>query len=290
MLIYIIRNTINKKVYIGQTIKTLKERWDNYYKEYKYRKKVGIRIIILAMRKHGFENFYCEVLKDNIKTLADLNRWEIYYINKYNSTNKNFGYNIEHGGNSKGKHSKLVREKISKAQLGKKNHMYGKRGKDNPSSKPIIDLTTGEIFDSATSICEAYNYPLHTVTKICACARGDRWFTNHKTYRYLDSNNPPIIVNLPKTRKTTYIYYDKTNNITYFSLTELSHKHNLPRADINYYILAKQKIDGILYERSEEKVTYECYTKGRDYKYILPQYTYLVNTVLSPPKIIEGKV
>ena len=28
--------------------------------------------------------------------------------------------------------------------------MYGKKGKLNPTSKPIIDITTGDIFDSAT--------------------------------------------------------------------------------------------------------------------------------------------
>ena len=66
MLIYKITNNINDRVYIGQTTKTLKERKNNYYNEYKWNK--NPRVIIQAMRKYGFNNFSFEIIEDNIQT------------------------------------------------------------------------------------------------------------------------------------------------------------------------------------------------------------------------------
>ena len=50
MLIYKITNKINGKIYIGQTTRTLKERWADYIKEYKYIKEdsKNLRLIIKA--------------------------------------------------------------------------------------------------------------------------------------------------------------------------------------------------------------------------------------------------
>ena len=290
MLIYIIKNKVNSKVYIGQTIHTIDHRWKGYYREYKYKKNLGLRIIIKAMRKHGFDNFYYEILKDNITSIEELNYWEKYYIKKYKSTNKYYGYNIENGGNSKGKHSSIIKQKISKAQKGSKNHMYGRLGKDNPTSKRIIDLTTGKIFDSVMDICREYHYNNGEFSKICACARGDRWFTNHKTYRYLDANDIPIIVPLPKAISTNYVYYCVEDKSIYLTIKDIAKKHNLHPSYIAKCMKKNKSIQGNTYKKSEHKVTYEYYTKGRDYNNILPEFRYLINTVLSPPKIIGGKV
>ena len=102
MLVYKITNEINKKVYVGQTIQSLDERIHGY-KDEMYRTK-RIRPIIAAMKKYGFEKFHFEILKDNITTKEELDKAEIKYIQKFNSTNKKCGYNIENGGNSVGKH------------------------------------------------------------------------------------------------------------------------------------------------------------------------------------------
>ena len=64
MLIYIIKNKINDKVYIGQTVRTLSERIEDYRKESLYYP--DSRPIIRAMARYGFQNFYWEVLEDGI--------------------------------------------------------------------------------------------------------------------------------------------------------------------------------------------------------------------------------
>lgn len=55
MLIYKITNTINNKIYIGQTTQTLKDRWRDY--KYSGGKIAMRRPIIRAIHKYGFNNF-----------------------------------------------------------------------------------------------------------------------------------------------------------------------------------------------------------------------------------------
>ena len=92
--IYIIRNTINSKVYIGQTKVSLKLRFQNHLSAARNGKDY---VIGKAIRKYGEENFYIELLEEC--TIEELNERERYWISYFNSTNNKFGYNISIGGN-----------------------------------------------------------------------------------------------------------------------------------------------------------------------------------------------
>ena len=92
--IYIIRNTINSKVYIGQTKVSLKLRFQNHLSAARNGKDY---VIGKAIRKYGEENFYIELLEEC--TIEELNKRERYWISYFNSTNNKFGYNISIGGN-----------------------------------------------------------------------------------------------------------------------------------------------------------------------------------------------
>lgn len=48
-----------------------------------------------AIRKYGIDNFTITILKDNIPDV-DLDKWERFYIQKYNTYNN--GYNLTTGG------------------------------------------------------------------------------------------------------------------------------------------------------------------------------------------------
>lgn len=89
--IYKISNSINDKVYIGQTIQLISERW----KVHLFRAKNGHKThLYSAMRKYGIENFTIEELEqvDN-KELDDRERYWIKYYNSYYN-----GYNSTLGG------------------------------------------------------------------------------------------------------------------------------------------------------------------------------------------------
>ena len=92
--IYIIRNTINSKVYIGQTRTSVNQRWQEHLRHAQY----GNQVINRAMKKYGINNFYIETLE--ICDVQILDSREIYYIDLYNSTNKFKGYNVSIGGNT----------------------------------------------------------------------------------------------------------------------------------------------------------------------------------------------
>lgn len=110
-VIYRITNTVNNKVYIGQTVRSFDERIDDY--------KLGRGNDHLnnAFKKYGFDKFKFEVI-DTASTIDELNQKEIYYIESYNSRNKNIGYNIEVGGRNC-LASQETREKMSKAHKGR---------------------------------------------------------------------------------------------------------------------------------------------------------------------------
>lgn len=198
-IIYSIFCLTSKKLYIGQTTNSLREKIRSYKNDCKFSK--NPRPIILAMRKYGFESFI-------FKTIAiaysrqELDFLERKLISEFNTLLPN-GYNVELGGNSEGKHSEETKRKISSSQLGSLNHMYGKKGSLNSASKKVIELTTGKIFESASLAAEALNC---NFSHICATARGSRASHNGYVFRYLDNINNVIIPDKQAVIKSKKLY------------------------------------------------------------------------------------
>lgn len=108
--IYLIKNKINNKLYIGQTIRSLQERM------HEYERGDGNDYINNSIKKYGFNNFEFSII-DTAATIDELNEKEIYYINKYNTRDKAIGYNIEYGGRNSIP-AEETREKMSKSHKG----------------------------------------------------------------------------------------------------------------------------------------------------------------------------
>lgn len=100
--IYIISNSINNKVYIGQTIQSLKARWYEHCRR-PYKKNEAEMLIKKAIIKYGKENFTIKEIEKC--AIQDLDDREIYYISLYNSYID--GYNMTKGGKSGAKPLKL---------------------------------------------------------------------------------------------------------------------------------------------------------------------------------------
>ena len=90
--IYIIKNKINDKVYVGQTTKTVEERFKQHKK---LSKSSSNQLIHKAIKRYGKENFYIETLECCENILLD--EREIIFIKLYNSFKD--GYNLCEGGN-----------------------------------------------------------------------------------------------------------------------------------------------------------------------------------------------
>lgn len=99
--IYIIRNNINGKCYVGQSVK-LRSRLKDHMKNAKSGK-LDLPIY-RAINKHGFHNFTVELLESfipdskltNEELIRSLDKLEIEYIEKYNAYTE--GYNCTKGG------------------------------------------------------------------------------------------------------------------------------------------------------------------------------------------------
>jgi len=151
MVIYKISNTVNGKLYIGQTTGKLGDRWADHKR---YARQDGSRQTALysAMRKHGIENFHVEQI-DSATTLDELNIKEETYIKALNTVAPN-GYNLELGGKNKMCHAE-TREKIAASLKGRpiKNRMNGA-----PKGRPVSEERRQRISETMTGVAQPWKY------------------------------------------------------------------------------------------------------------------------------------
>jgi group I intron endonuclease len=109
--IYRLTNKINGKMYHGQTIQNVDDRW----KRYKYLHCKSQPKLYNALKKYGVENFLFETIDSTPKNQFELDNLETHYITKHNSI-KN-GYNCNPGGHG-GQRSEETKRKISNTLKG----------------------------------------------------------------------------------------------------------------------------------------------------------------------------
>lgn len=133
-IIYLIRNEINKKMYIGQT--TLKGGFDErYYGDISHTHNEHLK---RSIKKYGVENFYIDKEFDIAYSQEELNKLEDMYIKLYETTDPKKGYNKMFGG-SNGKHTEETKKKMSEAKKnkwkGENNPMFGRKLTDETKRK-----------------------------------------------------------------------------------------------------------------------------------------------------------
>lgn len=132
MIIYKATNTVNGKVYIGQTTKTLKRRKSVHYNNAKCG---SDNYFHKAIMKYGIKYFTWEILC-KCDSLDELNQLEMYHIED-NTSLVPFGYNMTGGGHS----SPMINpsdELKQKHQENTKNAMQSFRGENNPMKRPEV--------------------------------------------------------------------------------------------------------------------------------------------------------
>lgn len=180
-LIYLLKNRINGKIYIGKT--------NNLYKRLSAHKN-DRRIIThftKAIDKYGFDNFECIILEENIPK-NNIKQKEIFYIDKFNSYKSN-NYNSTIGGDGfcSGKEHPFFGKKRSKeiirkiSETKKKNHPYKGKivpwfkdikypiGKDHQNAKEyIVESPIGEKFKikGIVDFCRKNNLQAQLMCKV----------------------------------------------------------------------------------------------------------------------------
>ena len=126
MLIYLIRNRINGKIYIGKTAQKLEVRWKQHIRDSRHK----TTHFYLALRKYGPTAFELSLLSSFAESQQQLNEQEIYFIAKYRANDRAIGYNTTQGGDGvmAGRHLSFDhRAKIGLGHKGKKRNAEWRR-------------------------------------------------------------------------------------------------------------------------------------------------------------------
>ena len=130
-----ITNTITNKKYIGQSI-DIEKRWRTHKKKSTWKSQPN-NYLYRAMNKYGIDKFKFEILCEcNEDELNDL---EIEYIKQYDTFEN--GYNETPGGSCY-KMTDEMKRKISEANKGEKNGMYGRTHTESAKQK-LREYNTG---------------------------------------------------------------------------------------------------------------------------------------------------
>lgn len=132
MLIYKLTNTVNGKIYIGQTTLPFNSRWSGHTAPSSKR-----TLIDRAIKKYGKEKFLVEVELWN--TLEELNVREVELIKQLDSCNRKIGYNLALGGKNTlfSDESKLKMSISKKALYANEKLIPWNKGKTSENNEMI---------------------------------------------------------------------------------------------------------------------------------------------------------
>jgi hypothetical protein len=148
--IYRIKNKIDNKTYIGQTIQDLDDRWRDHLNKHS-----NCRYLKSAFKKYGVDNFEFQLVCITFDNCLD--DMEIKYIQHYNCLVPN-GYNLRLGGNS-GKHNEETKRKIAATLL---------------KNKKVVQFDIqGNRLNTFNSTVEAAKYVGRSRSVIGHCCNGD---------------------------------------------------------------------------------------------------------------------
>ena len=153
MFIYKITNKINNKVYIGQSIRPIEQRFKRHIND--ACNDILNTHFARAIRKYGKDNFICEEI-DRATNQDELNIKEQYWIRYYNSITD--GYNETDALSKCGGNTYLSKTKEELKQISEKIRI-SKIGILNPNSKSVKCYniyTNEELFFDTIKECQEY--------------------------------------------------------------------------------------------------------------------------------------
>lgn len=122
-IVYIIKNKVNWKRYIGRTKDAFRRRYKKDLIKY-----ASNQYFVNALNKYGETNFEIEILMSGLSELAQ-KYWEKFYIRYFQTQDSRYGYNIKDGGEDCGKMSDDARLRLSLSQLSTVDEFVAKARK-----------------------------------------------------------------------------------------------------------------------------------------------------------------
>lgn len=157
-IVYAHINKENGKMYIGQTCNIPEKRWANGN---------GYRgqMFYNAIQKYSWDGFDHEIIATNL-TKDEANNFEMLLIEKLNTTNINFGYNIALGGKN-APMSDETKRKIGESNTGAERP----KGVDSPCSIQVVQYDMSgnkiKIWDCITDVMRELSIDASSIVKCC---------------------------------------------------------------------------------------------------------------------------
>lgn len=178
--IYCIKNNVTNKVYIGKA-KSLSSRKSSHKWALRNNKHVNV-YLQHSWNKYG-EDSFCFIIIEYC-SVEELSTKEQYWVNFYNATNSDHGYNLMVVGRQTYEHSSETKEKMRRAHLGKKKsyeHCKNLRNK----SKPVLQFDKNGNFiqewKGASFIKEELGFNPGHISSVC---NGYRKSSNGFIWKY----------------------------------------------------------------------------------------------------------
>ncbi len=167
----------NDKIYVGQTLN-----FKGRVSAHKNAAKQGTYNTPLynAIRKYGWENIDKEILVYCLPEDAD--ELERLYINKFNTLDHKYGYNLDSGGVLNKTHSKSTRAKISQANKNKSAHTFRTQSRKICAYTPEGEFVA--VYESASEAARVHGVASNTISRVArggrktSCGYVWKWFEN----------------------------------------------------------------------------------------------------------------
>lgn len=195
MIIYMVRNKINNKIYFGQTTKSgFEERYGGNFP-----KNCSNDHIKASIKKYGWENFEVVEEFDTATSREELNDLEEMYIKMRNTIDRKYGYNKKHGG----KNYKLS-EELKEKHFRRENH---------PRAREVHQYSeSGEYIKTWSYLKEASIALGILDTSIISCCRGKFKSAGGYQWSYEKLSKMPPIEIVVVCEKTRVYQYDEEGN------------------------------------------------------------------------------
>lgn len=189
--IYLIKNIINNKVYIGSA-SNINKRWSRHKKDL-VKGKHHSCLLQRAWDKYGEQNFKFEVIEE-VSNPEHLLSYEQVYLDYYKSYHNNKGYNIHKIAYSAYgiKRSEETKKKMSEANKGRKHNEETKKKIGEASKNRMTEEHKKKISEAAKNkseehkrkISEANKGRKHNEETIKKISEANRNRKDHKYYSF----------------------------------------------------------------------------------------------------------